>query len=83
MGGSDLRETVELIDSRIHQRWDPQQRHKAGSAVLASSFTVICFEQNFKIVKNMIWAATLSRLKETIIFNLLVNTTVCEHIKEL
>ena len=48
MGGLDLRETVELIDSRIHQRWHSQQRHKADSLNLAP-FTWIWFDQNFKM----------------------------------
>lgn len=48
MGGLDLRETVELIDSSIHQRWHSQQRHKADSLSLAP-FTWIWFDQNFKM----------------------------------
>lgn len=48
MGSLDLSETVELIDSRIHQRWHSQQRHTADSSDLAS-FTWIWFDQNFKM----------------------------------
>lgn len=42
MWSSDPTETVELIDSRIHQRWRSQRSRRLRLA----SFTWICFDQN-------------------------------------
>lgn len=73
----DLRDTVELIDSRIHQRGHSQQRHKADSSDWAS-FTSIWFDQNFIMsCINIVLTEMRFYLKE---YNFAL---LCLHIREL
>lgn len=78
-GSLDLRESVELIDSRIPQRQHSQERHEADSSPpLSLGFGLI---KTSKWVNNIIWLEIFSFRKEIIIFNFLVSSC-CVNISE-
>lgn len=77
-GCLDLRESVELIDSRIPQRQHSQEKHEADSSPLSLGFGLI---KTSKWVNNIIWLEIFSFRKEIIIFNFLVSSC-CVNISE-
>lgn len=71
-------EAVELINSRIHQRWDSQQRHKSNSQIWRLSLWLALIKTS-KWVNNIIWTGNAFWVeRQTIIYYLLVSTPLSE-----